>query len=925
MVRQVSFLKHPTFFKTTAPTWSGALAEAVKQCPADSVAVGIILPKTARLWGYVKPEQLLTMLEKNNGVYEIAFKYPQRVYFDIDKKASAEEAETRTGGPNDWGLPFLATVKEILSEYFPDAEYAVSGSVTEEKTSFHLTLNNYTIHNDEERHQLKMITKYLKENVDSCFDSSVYSSNHLMKCFNQGKTDGRIQKILENDDPKKHMITCFINDTCLPFPTLATLPEAVKELVFIEKSKAAFDLAMLPKLNLPCPKNINIDTITAQQVLELLPNDGSMNFTYRHRVCRFCHTNGVEFNVLLAWICQRFGDTLTPALQKDKQKQWSSHWGNITKYPPCYIDGMKPILKQFYPNICKDMHFRRFFETFNMKNESIEKIATIAPEFFNQDEKCCIFNVGMGGGKTEQTISYLQDKDSYCWIAPNKALASNTHRRFEQKDIDVCHYEAFKMSEKEDGILKKQDKLIIVLNSLNYITDKEYDVLVIDEIETLFDKFLGYFLERENLQLKGQIWKNFIHLFKSAKKIILMDAFITSKTLNFLKSLEIEDANVLDNKYLYHYLTYTNFSNMGAGIIGNGSLNKTSLNELKIPIPSLEKQKEIIECLDFVENTNQTSKTKIAELKKLNELCFTHQKQFGDNTFKTLGEVCNFKNGKGIKKDMLVDGEYPVIGGGQTPMGYHEQFNTNEHVILCSSSGAYAGFISKYATKCWASDCFSIIPINDMVTNDYLYYWLKSIQSQIYKSQTGAAQPHVYSKDFQNIKMVIPSLEKQQEIVEFCEANNTIIKQLEQRMIRNKSQFSPFNNNLALDSAKRPFNINRPEMIMSSWVQQLNCDIRNNLLSPVTTIEGYVFGDTEENGARFVETKNIEGKTCKLVSFEIGDDSSERIQQIITLTKKEIDEHFKEETTTSYPICTDFKMKNMCHVVLVYSGGVKIK
>jgi type I restriction enzyme, S subunit len=144
---------------------------------------------------------------------------------------------------------------------------------------------------------------------------------------------------------------------------------------------------------------------------------------------------------------------------------------------------------------------------------------------------------------------------------------------------------------------------------------------------------------------------------------------------------------------------------------------------------------------------------------------------------KTLGEVCKFKNGKGIKKDMLVDGEYPVIGGGQTPMGHHNEFNTNENVILCSSSGAYAGFISRYNKKSWASDCFSIIPINDMLTNDYLYYWLKSIQSQIYKSQTGAAQPHVYSKDFQNIKMLIPSSEKQQEItrcLDFVEnANQT--------------------------------------------------------------------------------------------------------------------------------------------------------
>jgi hypothetical protein len=65
---------------------------------------------------------------------------------------------------------------------------------------------------------------------------------------------------------------------------------------------------------------------------------------------------------------------------------------------------------------------------------------------------------------------------------------------------------------------------------------------------------------------------------------------------------------------------------------------------------------------------------------------------------------------------------------------------------------------------------------------------LKSIQDKIFKSQSGAAQPHVYSKDLQNIKIPIPSLERQQEIVEYCEYNDTLIKQLEKEIENNKKQ-----------------------------------------------------------------------------------------------------------------------------------------
>jgi type I restriction-modification system DNA methylase subunit/restriction endonuclease S subunit len=251
--------------------------------------------------------------------------------------------------------------------------------------------------------------------------------------------------------------------------------------------------------------------------------------------------------------------------------------------------------------------------------------------------------------------------------------------------------------------------------------------------------------------------------------------------------------DLLSNKYLYYYLTINDFSKLGSGILGNGSLNKKSLEQIKIPIPSLERQEEIVKYLDFIyEKSIKTSNEKIAELKQLNEFCLNNQKIFGDNIIKTLGEVCNFKNGKGIKKDTLVKGEYPVIGGGQNPMGFHNEYNVDENTILCSSSGAYAGFISKYYKKVWASDCFSIIPKNNLINNTYLYYLLKTIQDKIYKLQTGTAQPHIYSKDLQNIKIPIPSLDKQKEIVEYCDYNDTLIKQLETEIENNKKQAQQF-------------------------------------------------------------------------------------------------------------------------------------
>ena len=191
----------------------------------------------------------------------------------------------------------------------------------------------------------------------------------------------------------------------------------------------------------------------------------------------------------------------------------------------------------------------------------------------------------------------------------------------------------------------------------------------------------------------------------------------------------IENKQLINKMYLYYYLKSIeeHLISLGKGT-AQPCISMDKLKSIKIPIPSLERQQEIVKYLDFIyEKANKTSNEKIAELKQLNEFCLNNQKIFGENVVKTLGEVCNFKNGKGIKKDTLIEGEYPVIGGGQKPMGFHNEYNTNENTILCSSSGAYAGFISKYDKKVWASDCFSIIPKENSIDNNYLYYLLKNL------------------------------------------------------------------------------------------------------------------------------------------------------------------------------------------------------
>ena len=230
--------------------------------------------------------------------------------------------------------------------------------------------------------------------------------------------------------------------------------------------------------------------------------------------------------------------------------------------------------------------------------------------------------------------------------------------------------------------------------------------------------------------------------------------------------------DILLHKYIGYYLLHNQniIYNCARGP-AQKNLEIDIFKSIKIPILSLERQEEIIKDMDEISNSIDTIKLRVKQLKYEGELFKKkfYLKQLNDifkeSEIKTLGEVCEFQNGKNITKEKLVDGEYPVIGGGQKPMGFHNIYNTEENTILCSSSGAYSGFISKYDKKVWASDCFSIMPKTNLLNNNYLYYMLKFKQDNIYKLQTGTAQPHVYSKDLSKIKIPIPSLERQEEII----------------------------------------------------------------------------------------------------------------------------------------------------------------
>ena len=163
--------------------------------------------------------------------------------------------------------------------------------------------------------------------------------------------------------------------------------------------------------------------------------------------------------------------------------------------------------------------------------------------------------------------------------------------------------------------------------------------------------------------------------------------------------------------------------------------------------------------------------------------------------YKKLGEVCTFNRGRTITAKDAVEGEIPVIAGGQTPSYYHNESNRTGESITVAGSGAYAGFISYWNQPIFVSDAFTIDPSN-LLIHKYLYHWLKRNQEKVFATQKGAGVPHVHGKDIANFLIPILSISEQQRIVGILDTFTSSIDNLKQQITQRRKQYEYYRDQL---------------------------------------------------------------------------------------------------------------------------------
>ena len=195
------------------------------------------------------------------------------------------------------------------------------------------------------------------------------------------------------------------------------------------------------------------------------------------------------------------------------------------------------------------------------------------------------------------------------------------------------------------------------------------------------------------------------------------------------------------------------------------------IRNLPVDLPDLDTQRCIADVLaaydKLIENNRKQVKLLEEAAQRLYKEWFVDLRFPGHETtpivnglpegwrYGELGDVVEFKRGKMITQKETIEGKVPVVAGGLGPAYYHNVANTDCPVITVSGSGANAGFCRLYATEIWASDCSFV---DKSTTDDLLFVYLsiKVLSNGFKQCQRGSAQPHVYPKHVNALKILIP-------------------------------------------------------------------------------------------------------------------------------------------------------------------------
>ena len=262
--------------------------------------------------------------------------------------------------------------------------------------------------------------------------------------------------------------------------------------------------------------------------------------------------------------------------------------------------------------------------------------------------------------------------------------------------------------------------------------------------------------------------------------------------------------NKVHYKFLYYYFYSEAWrSEIQRNIVLGATVDRIPL--IKFPdfiveLPSLEIQHKIANILsaydDLIENNQKQIKLLEEAAQRLYKDWFVDLRFPGYEktpiidgvpegwSFQKIGKVFEIKYGKTLSMNNILNkGKYPVYGANGV-IGYYNQKNCDDYVVLVTSRGNGSGEVLRTHDKesFITNNSFIIKPIKNFIKVPFIYQMLKTVDFK--RICTGSAQPQLTNLSINLIDILVPSDEI---IKRFCQDSQFYYNKIENLLKQNKN------------------------------------------------------------------------------------------------------------------------------------------
>jgi type I restriction enzyme, S subunit len=280
--------------------------------------------------------------------------------------------------------------------------------------------------------------------------------------------------------------------------------------------------------------------------------------------------------------------------------------------------------------------------------------------------------------------------------------------------------------------------------------------------------------------------------------------FNTEKTVFYLNQRvgKFEPKSVLEKRFLYYFLSTRVEENLriSAGA-AQPNLSTKQIREFVIPLLPIREQQRIVgildEALDCIATAKANAEKNLQNARAL-FASYLHGvfSQRGEGWEESaLGKICDFSQGIQVdvkRQSATMERESQVrflrivdFTQGDEPERYidnpGEKFVVGQSDVSLVRYGATTGFVCRGLDGVIANNLFRVIPKADQISNDFLYWFLKSatFQDEIRKTMNGAAMPAISFGTIKDIPFPFPHQREQDLIINKLRSVSTETKHLE--------------------------------------------------------------------------------------------------------------------------------------------------